>query len=58
MEKIHFPSDREHESRPFKAMFFPDEYNSETPIFDDYTDPVYDDSYRPKNRKKIYLIES
>lgn len=49
MEKIHFGPDREHESRPFKAMFFPDEYNSETPIFDDYIDPQYDDLMPPEN---------
>ena len=48
MEKIHLSPDREHESRPVKAMFFPDEYNSETPIFDDYTEPAYDDLVPPE----------
>jgi len=49
MEKINFPSEREQESRPFKATFFPDEYNSETPIFDDYREPSYDDLVPPED---------
>ena len=40
MEKINFPSEREQEFRPFKPLFFQDEYNSEMPIFDDEVDPV------------------
>lgn len=47
MEKINFPSEQEQEFRPFKAVFFPDEFNSETPIFDDYTEPSYDDLFPP-----------
>jgi len=47
MEKMHFPSDREYDARPFKALFFPDEYNSETPVFDDFSEPEYDDLVPP-----------
>ena len=54
MEKINFPSEQEQEFRPFKAMFFQDEYNSETPIFDDYTDPVYDDLVPPEDEEELF----
>jgi len=47
MEKINFPSELEQEFRPFKAVFFQDEFNSETPIFDDYTEPSYNDLVPP-----------
>jgi len=45
MEKINFPSEREQEFRPFKTLFFQDEFNSEMPIFDDYSEPEYDDLF-------------
>ncbi|HEY3251730.1 MAG TPA: hypothetical protein VGK25_11485 [Ignavibacteria bacterium] len=48
MKKKHYAPDREHDSAQFKAMFFPDEYNSEMPIFDDYTEPEYDDLVPPE----------
>jgi hypothetical protein len=53
MEKIHFPSDREYDSRPFNTLFFPDEYNSETPIIDDYLEPFYDDLVPPDDAEEL-----
>lgn len=43
MEKINSLSEQEQEFRPFNTLFFQDEYNSEMPIFDDYTEPAFDD---------------
>ena len=54
MEKINFPSEREQEFRPFKAVFFPDEFNSETPIFDDYSEPSYNDLVPPEEPEDLF----
>ncbi|HJY64004.1 MAG TPA: hypothetical protein VJ455_07595 [Ignavibacteria bacterium] len=47
MEKSNFPSELEQEFRPFKTLFFRDEFNSEMPIIDDYVEPFYDDLIPP-----------
>jgi hypothetical protein len=53
MEKIHFPSDREYDARPFKTLFFQDEFNSETPIVDDYIEPFYDDPVSDDDEEEL-----